>query len=151
MSEKFMLRVKKGALVPADGFTEQRLREKHYAIGDVLAATLAKPRNAGFHRLVHQFGALLAENLDEFTNMDAHAVLKRLQLEAAIECDEILLQVQGHKFLHRQARSLSYGSMDEAQFRGVFSAMCRHVSATYWPDCSPDEIASMAEMMEGVA
>ena len=44
--ERILLRVERGALVPADAHSQQRLREKGYRVGDVLAAELAKPRSA---------------------------------------------------------------------------------------------------------
>ena len=54
--ERILLRVERGALVPADAHSQQRLRERGYRVGDVLAAELAKPRSPGFWRLAHRIG-----------------------------------------------------------------------------------------------
>lgn len=138
-------RVARGRLEPFDAFTLQQLRDKGYRVGDVLAAELTKARNPGFHRLAHQLGSLLAENLDAFTGMSAHAVLKRLQIEGRIACDEIGVIVPGiGPCAYFVPRSLSYESMGDDEFKPTIAAMCRYVSATYWPTCSPEQIERMA-------
>lgn len=143
--DKTLWRVDKGCLLPFDSFTIAQLRAKGYGMGDVLQAELSKARNPGFHRLAHQLGSLLAENLDMFAGWDAHAVLKRLQIEGNIGCDEIAVIFPGvGPYAHRVPRSLSFASMDEGEFKQVVTAMCRYVSRTYWPSCTPEQIESMA-------
>lgn len=146
--ETFLLTVTKGALVPADNFTSERLRAKGYHVGDVLKATLTKARSPGFHRLAHVFGELVADNIDSFSGLPAHKVLKRLQYEGDIACEHMLMMVKPYGLVEvRIPQSLSFDSMDEGQFRETFRAMCNHVSATYWPDCTPEQIEQMAECM----
>lgn len=150
--EAFLLRVEKGRLVPDDGYTEKRLREKGYRLGDVLKATLTKPRNVSFHRLVHVFGELVAQNIEDFRGMQAHSVLKRIQLEAGIACDEMLLRAEnGMQFVHRLPRSLSFADMDEGEFLEVYREMCEFVSGKYWPELTGEQIAEMAEVMPQAA
>lgn len=140
------LRVVKGGWQPADTSTASALRGKH-SVGDLVFAEFVKPRNPGFHRLAHQLGGMLAENLDAFEGKDAHAVLKRLQIEGDIACEHIALVFPGvGPVEYRQARSLSYESMDETEFRAVVEAMCRHVSKQYWPSCTPEQIEAMAQV-----
>lgn len=146
--EKHMLRVIKGGFAPADGYTIRRLREKGYHIGDVLAAVLTKPRNPRFHRLVHAFGRLVAENIEAFEGLDAHTVLKRLQIEGDIACDEMALNFPGiGPCTYRVPRSLSFASMEEGEFRETYRAFTRYVSKRYWPELSPEQIEQMAELM----
>lgn len=141
-------RVSKGSLIPYDTNTSAYLRNKGYAIGDVLSAELRKPRNPGFHRLAHALGALLAENLDAFEGVESHQVLKRLQIEANVGCDEVALNFPGvGPCTYRVPRSLSFESMDDGQFKSVIADMCKHVSKTYWPSLSAEQIESMAELM----
>ena len=59
--ERILLRVERGALVPADAHSQQRLQEKGYRVGDILAAELIKPRHPGFWRLAHRIGTLCVE------------------------------------------------------------------------------------------
>lgn len=150
--ETFLLRVEKGALVPADHATTLRLREKGYRPGDELEAELRKARNPGFHRLAHAFGRVLADNLDEFTGIPAHNVLKRLQLETGIACDEMMIKVPGvGACVHRIPRSLSFASMDELEFNEFYTALCRFVAKHYWPGLTEQQVADMAAMMPEAA
>lgn len=145
-AERLMFRIVKGAMVPADNFTVKRLRDRGYAVGDIVSAELRKPRNPGFHRLVHRIGHLVAENIESFAGMQAHAVLKRLQWEANIGCDEMGVNVPGVGMaMVRTPRSLSYESMDEGEFREIARAFCNHIAAAYWPDLTADQIEQMAD------
>jgi hypothetical protein len=148
MSETLMLRVEKGRLVPADSYTVARIRERGYHVGDVLSAKLRKPRNPGFHRLAHAFGRLVAENIEAFSGMPAHSVLKRVQLEADIACDEMALNFPGiGPCTYRIPQSLSFESMDEGRFREVFKAMCDYIAEKYWHSLTSDQIEEMAGVM----
>lgn len=145
--EKIALRVGKGRLEPADGLAAARLRAKGYHVGDIVFATLTKPRNPGYHRLAHALGQMVADNIDEFAGMDPHAVLKRLQMECGVGCEEIAYKVHGMTVVQRVPLSLSFESMEEDEFRAVFAGICRHLAATYWPTLTADEIAGMIELM----
>lgn len=150
--DRTLWRVEKGCLVPHDEHTVSRLREKGHRRGDILSAHLTKPRNPRFHRFMHAFGRLLAENLDDFEGMDAHAVLKRLQWEANVGCEEMGVQAPGVGFVTiRLPLSLSFASMDEGEVNEVFNGMCRHVCQRYWPDLDPDQVAQMVDMMDDAA
>src|SRR5690606_41360265 len=119
--ERIMLRVTKGALEPADNYSRERLRERGYRVGDVLAADLRKPRNPAFFRLAHAFGKLVADNIEEFSGMDAHSVLKRLQIEANVGCDEMLLNLPVvWKVRYRLSLSLAFDVMVDGELRDVF-------------------------------
>lgn len=153
--ERLLLTVAKGALVPADGYTAKRLRERGYRVGDALLADLRKPRHPGFHRLAHRLGQLIAENIDEFSGLDGHSVLKRLQIEANVACDEVPLFLdllgQKVKIAHRVPRSLSWASMDEGEFRETMRALSNYVALTYWPGLTAEQIEDMASAMPEAA
>lgn len=144
--ERLMMRVVKGAIIPADTYTETRLRERGYRVGDLLTVELHKPRNPGFWRLAHRIGTLCSKNIEAFHGMDAHAVLKKLQLDGNIECDETRTEVPGLGMLiHRAPRSLSFEAMDQSHFFEVAKAFCRHIAATYWPDLTAEAVQEMAD------
>jgi hypothetical protein len=146
--ERFEMSVQKGALVPSDGLTSARLRRRGYQLGARVFVEIKKPRNPRFHRLAHQLGALCAENLDAFTGMDPHDVLKRLQIEANVGCDEIAINFPGiGPCVYRIPRSLSFESMEEGEFRGVVEGLCKHIAATYWRTTTPERIEAMAGCM----
>jgi hypothetical protein len=138
------LRVIKGGYAPADTSTASLLRQRH-RVGDLVFAEFKRPRNPGFHRLAHQLGSMLAENIEAFEHMDAHAVLKRLQVEGDIACDTIPMRIPGvGPVEYRIPRSLSYESMDEDEFHATVEGMCRYVAKHYWPTCDAAEIERMA-------
>jgi hypothetical protein len=149
--EKIMLRVDKGALVPADQFASKLLRERKYAIGDIVSAVITKPRNPGFWRLAHQLGTLVVENIEGFEGMDSHKAIKRLQREAMIECDEFVFNVPGCGMVTQYIpRSLSFESMSDELFHEVYQGICRWIVKTYWKDETPENIERMAGLMETV-
>jgi len=151
--ERFMLRIRDdGAFVPADTFTSERLREKKYRRGEIVAAELFRARNPGFHRLAHVFGQMVADHIEGFEHMQAHSVLKRLQVEADAGCDVIPMKIPGvGPVEYRVPKSLSFESMDQDDFEAVFQKLCKHVSDHYWPSLSEDEVREMAETMPEVA
>lgn len=176
--EKIYLKVDRGCLVPADAYAAKVLRERKYSIGDILKADLTKPRNPKFNGLVHKLGEIVTQNVEEFAHLDSHAVIKRLQAEGGIYCDELavslrsvwqavtetILALPGMETIRpalavvgsmlpekalvtvRQPRSISYASMDEAEYRDCASQICRYLSSTYWQECSPEQIERMAEL-----
>ncbi|MEN6585438.1 MAG: hypothetical protein ABFE02_05205 [Sulfuricella sp.] len=145
--ERIALRIDKGCLRPADGLSQERLRAKGFHVGDVVFAELKKPRNPGFHRLAHALGQMVADNIDDFHGMSAHATIKRLQCESGFGCEEIAFRVNGMSVIQRIPMSLSFESMDEGEFREVFSGICRHIGKNYWGGLSAEEVQAMIELM----
>ena len=148
-ADRIALRVVKGALVPADDFAAERLRQRGYRVGDELSAELRKARNPKFNRMVHQLGQLLIQNVEAFVlYTDAHAVLKRLQIEGDIACDHVAILVPNLGMVEQRIPlSLSFETMDEGQFQEVYAGFCRHISRTYWPSLKPEQVEEMAGLM----
>ena len=146
--ERILLRVEKGALVPAHEPAREALRARGFKVGDVLLADLAKPRNAGFHRLAHAIGRLVTENVQDFAGQDAHAALKRLQAESGLACDVQSLNLPGFgQCMVTIPRSISFDAMDEGEFRQLVQGLCRFIAQKYWASCTPEEIERMAQAM----
>jgi len=172
--EKIFFEVIRGGLVPADKYAESQLRDKKFKIGDIVGAVIRKLRNPKFNRLVHKLGLLCAQNIEEFSGMDGHAVIKRLQLEGNICCDEIAIKIHGFEFqvwkyvrpvvepilaligfrinddgfmIARIPRSLSFESLDEAEFHDAAKQICRWIADKYWCDLSAEKIEEMAQLM----
>jgi hypothetical protein len=146
--ERFPMRVQKGCFVPADRSTQERLRERGFKAGDLVFMEIRKPRNPRFHRLAHALGQLCAENIEAFDGMEAHRVLKRLQIEAGVGCDNMGIIIPGiGKCLHVLPRSLSFESMSEDEFYEVVRGFCRHIAANYWPTLTSEQVEEMAGVM----
>lgn len=144
--ERVYFRVTKEAtLAPADTSQSAELRRRRYKVGDILVADLRKPRNPKFNGLVHKLGELVTKNIEAFAGIDPHSAIKRLQLEGKIACDELAIQVPGFgAMMYLVPRSLSFESMDEAEFQDAARAICRVISERYWPDCTAAKIEHMA-------
>jgi len=148
MASKIAMRVIKGGFIPASKYAEDELRSRKFSVGDVVIVTVNKPRNPQFYRLAHAMGKMLAENLDAFTGKDWHDVLKTVQLQGGIYCEDSIVEIgAGTKVKVSKPQSLSFESMDETDFSDFYQQVCRYVAATYWPELTPEKIEEMAWVM----
>ena len=146
--EPVYLRVIHGGLVPADGYAQTQLRNKKFKIGDVVKCDVRKLRNPKFNRLVHRIGQLVAANIEAFSGLDAHTCIKRLQIEGRIACDEIGIMVQGYGMVIQFIpRSMSFDSMDQAEYHDCAKRICRLIAERYWQGLDPEQIEEMAGVM----
>lgn len=164
-----------GALRPSSGIDAYLMRQRGFRVGQEVRADPKQPRNPKFNRLVHVLGQYLVEHVEGFENLDSHGAIKRVQLEADVCCELVeidaspvvtailavadsLLGAAAARMLAavlpdiktvpvKQAKSLSFDSMPEHQFRQVWEAICRHVAEHYWPDLTEDTIEAMAGLM----
>lgn len=138
----------KGGLVPTDRCAADELRAKKFKIGDIVKADIRKLRSPRFNRLVHRIGQLCAANIEEFSGLDAHTCIKRLQIEGRIACDEIGVLVQGYGMVIQFIpRSMSFETMDEAEYHDCAKRICRFIAERYWKGLEPEQIAEMAGAM----
>ena len=144
--EPVYLRIIQGGLIPADNYAQEQLRNKKFKIGDVVKCEVRKLRNQKFNRLVHRIGQLCAANIEAFSGLDAHTCDKRLQIEGKIACDEIGIMIPGYGMVIQFIpRSLSFDSMDQAEYQDVAKRICRLIAERYWTDLEQDQIEEMAE------
>ena len=144
--EPVNLRVIKGGFEPADRYAEAQLRNKKFKIGDVVRCDVRKLRNQKFNRLVHRIGQLVAANIEAFSGLDAHTCIKRLQIEGRIACDEIGIMVQGYGMVIQFIpRSMSFDSMDQAEYHDCAKQICRLIADRYWQGLEPEQIEAMSE------
>jgi len=140
--------VGKGKLEPADDRAMQALRDMHLGLGEIVHVKIVQPRNPRFFRLAHQLGALLRENLPSFDLLTSHQVLKRLQYEAGVECDEMKMRIPHVGMVEvRVPKSLAFDKMSEEDFKHLMTSLCRYVAETYWPECTAEQVKQMAEAM----
>ena len=144
------MRVERGALTPADDLTRAALRKMDLHIGDEVRVILVDPRTLERMRRAHKLAALLIQNCEAFAHYtDAHAVLKRLQIESGAGCDETAVCVPNLGMVsHRTPRSLAFDAMDEGEFRMVYASLCRYIGTEYIPGMAPQEIDDMSKLME---
>lgn len=141
------------AFVPAGAADANTVKERGIKIGNILRGDLTRPRNIQFHRLAHALGGLMADSVDKFAGMTHHEVLKKLQFESGVECDVTRTELPefGMVLENKQPRSLAFDCMEQGQFYEFVRGICTHIASEYWPQCTPEEIESMAQAMPGVA
>lgn len=136
------------AFVPQTGIDRRLLRDRKVTTGSEWRLELSKPRNPKFFRLAHGLGVLVATQIEAFTGMDGHDVLKRLQVDSGVCCDyrEIDLGELG-KHAIKEAQSLSFDQMDETKFGLFWKGIVEHLCNTYWPTLTPEEVERQAELI----
>lgn len=164
-----------GCLVPVDHVACEILRQRHTRTGDLVRATLSNPRNVKFHRLVHQLGTVVRNNIESFEGMDSHSVIKRLQAESGVCCElqkisakpvvsavmaaarvivgdrlyskieSILPEIATIEVL--APSSIAFDCMDDGEFRGLWEGICRHIISRYWPTMTVEGITDLTKLM----
>lgn len=79
------------ALLPATITDAQQPAWRRIRPGDRRRLEITSPRNPGFHMAMHGIAKLACENIEELSHLDPHATIKRLQAEAGLECDVVML------------------------------------------------------------
>ncbi len=136
------------ALVADSGIDKFLLKERGYKSGDKVRAELKQPRDLVKHRRVHRLGQLVARSLDAFQGMDAHSVIKKLQGDAGVCCQEEFFDLGSLGRVSRSVpESLAFDEMPEERFLEFWRGICQHLIATYWPTLDEEQIEEMIQMM----
>ncbi|KIP87477.1 hypothetical protein SN15_01935 [Stenotrophomonas maltophilia] len=148
-----------GSFVPLHDIDRRLAKERGYKVGHEYRLEIKESRNAAFHRLAHAVGNLLVDNVETFRDLDAHAALKRVQLEAGICCEmvevdatpviaavldasEAMLGTGARKVLAgvlpeihtipvKVAQSLAFDSMEEEDFGAFFKGITAWIGEHY--------------------
>lgn len=134
------------AFVAADWNDRDELRARRYRIGELVRATLEKPRNPSMMRRAHGLAKLVSDNIDGYFE-DRHETLKKLQRESKAECDIVVSRFAGCEVEATLPRSLSFDDMTEESFENFFKTVCLFISDTYWPDVPPHVVEEQARCM----
>ncbi|NTU49577.1 MAG: DUF1367 family protein [Desulfobulbaceae bacterium] len=146
-SSKITLKVMQGSIVPADEESKAYINA-HFRAGDYMLVEVKRARNVRFHRYAHALGKLLAENIETFSGMDGHSVIKTIQREAEIECEITRVILPGFSEMKAiTPRSIAFESMGQDAFHSLMRRICDFVSATYWPTMNPEAIDNLVLMM----
>ena len=118
--------VRKGHLFPADAFATEAFQNLNLKMGNHLQIQIHQTRNKGTWKHVHNIAKLCIEHIEDFNNYHrSHDVIKRIQFEGNIACDELAACIDGGMVpkIYRMPRSLAFGSMGDDEFEEVYSAI----------------------------
>lgn len=88
-SQPISLRVVKGALVPVSDADTETLRRFRLRVGQLVVASIDRPRHPEGLRLLHSFAQLISQNVEGFEHHTAHQVIKKLQAQSGVGCTMI--------------------------------------------------------------
>lgn len=135
------------AVVPSTLTDRAELRKRKFKLGEVVAMDFRRPRSPGFHRLVHRFGVLCAQNIDAFHGKDGHDVIKRVQLEADIGCEHVGIMWAGQPVEYRIPQSIAFDSLCEDEFRKLYRQFADYIGRTYMGGLSAEQVQQLVEVM----
>ena len=137
------------ALVCRSGVDRREMQARKYHVGDEIRAELSKPRNVKFHGLAHALGQLVVDQIEGFSDLNAHDALKRLQRESGVQCESQEIELPGvGKITLNVARSIAFDEMDEGEFSELYNGVLEHIKRTYWKGMTEDAIAAFALLTE---
>lgn len=82
------------ALVPASYSDAEQPAWRRLQPGDRRRGQLTAVRSPGYNKFAHKLGKVATQNIEELEHLSPHAVLKRLQAEAGVECDTVMLDAE---------------------------------------------------------
>lgn len=139
------------AIVPMHPEDRAALRGRKLKYGDTVAMEIKSPRDVVQWRKAHVLGRFCVEQIEGFENLDPHAAVKRLQEEGDIECEHETFDLGSlGKVSRKVARSLSFDSMPEEVFRGVYAKLCDYLGRTYLGGIDEAAVLDMIRLMPAV-
>lgn len=149
------LRVIPGGFVPATDTDAQALRALGLRTNMTVCADLDWIRAPHDLRRIHRLGQILVDQVPDFSHLDAHEAIKRLQAASGAGCKVIgmpalaLAQLTGIPcqgdpgavVTVNEPYSLSPSSMSGAQFARLLDQLCKYVALHIWPELTDEEIA----------
>lgn len=118
----------------------ENIRERNFRNGDLVRMQVSKATDPHANRTLHALGKMVAANIDEFSGMQAHAVLKRLQVESGVHCEPISVRIVGSDELAiaNIPLSLSFDDTDDFEFRACAKGLAKFLVQRYWPTVDAD-------------
>ncbi|MFT4410209.1 hypothetical protein ACLMOV_11320 [Stenotrophomonas muris] len=166
-----------GAFAPSNDIDRRLAKDRGYRVGHEYRLDIKASRNAAFHRLAHVIGHLLVDNVEAFRDLDAHAALKKLQLDSGICCEtvemdaspvisalldaaEAVLGAGARRMLAavlpeirtipvKVAQSLAFDSMEEEDFAAFFKGITAWIGDHYAHVMLDDVRADYWRMVNG--
>jgi hypothetical protein len=139
----------KMCLVASNQGTRDEMKRRKFTRGTRLKVEMARPRNLPFWRKAHVLAELCIYNIEAFEGLDQHAALKKLQLSADAECEHLDFRLaDGTTYRYREAKTLSFDSMDEGTFTQVYDRIVEHIKDRWFSEWSQEQMDALIELTD---
>lgn len=143
-----------GALVPLTEWDVRAMRDRKYKVGTEVRAIMTKPRNGWMLRVTHLIGKIAIDHIEGFEMMATHDAVKKLQTDSGVCCDissvEIDLTSLGIGIVKapvKQAQSMAYDEMEDADFDKLALGICAYIRDKF-AGVPPEELEKVIEKVE---
>ena len=142
-----MLAKKLRALYPVDEAGEDWLRR--LAQGEIIEATVRRPRNMAFHRKFWALASLCwTQTNDRARYPTVEALVTDLKI-ATGHCDRRTVVLDGAQMLVLTPRSISFAAMDDSEFAAFYDRVCDYVAVNVLPGVTRADLRAEIEQMIG--
>lgn len=138
-----MLRIVKGALVPASQKDAEFMRARKYHMGDILSADLSKPRHPKHHRLVMSLLKLVLDSSEHVQTIDQLLTIVKIKMGRV---QTFIDAVAGKTYYVPE--SIAYASMDQGEFDIFWRDLKDMVTRDYLPGMTPEQVEAAIDRME---
>lgn len=137
-----------GSFVPTDEASRRLCKDRGMRIGKNYITYFYEPRDEKQWATAHAVAGILAANVDEFTGMDSHAVLKRIQTDANVLMDtEVIDLGKLGKVTRSVPQSLAFGFLDQTRFNEAWRQMCEYVVSRYFGMIDANAVDELLKLM----
>lgn len=149
--ELTVIKLPTGALIPADGESADALTK--VKSGKILRLKGSQPRNYKFHK---RFFALLQVGFDaweppeqEYRGLPVQKCLDRFRKDLIVAAGyfDPVVNLKGE--VRAEARSMSFGSMDQEEFEALYSAVCDVLLQRVMRNYTRDDLDQVVDQIIG--
>lgn len=133
-----------GTFEPASRVYAEIIAARKYAPGDVIRADLTKPRNPRHHRLVMRILHTVLESQEGLLTVEQLLTVIKIRLGRAVPFIDA-----GSGRTYWVPESIAFDAMEQGAFEEFWRDLCRLIARDYLPGMSPEQVADIAERLEG--
>jgi hypothetical protein len=134
-------------LVPIDPTEAEHLRQKKIGQGEIVAVEIRRARHPGQHRAMMALLRLVSQNMDPEPGVERLLIDLKMRLGYAEPVIPIATGDQALPPVYWRLESISFESMDQAEFREFWRKACRIIITEYWPGMTEEAIEMQAGLI----
>lgn len=133
--------------VPADEEALEALSK--IKVGEVVKASIVKPRNVGFHRKFFAMARLVFDNQDQYDNFNVFLNIVVKTITGHV--DTVIKEHNGKTYVAYVPKSISFAAMDQHEFEDFYWRALDGLCRRYMHDTDPDTVDQRVTELVGFA